>query len=90
LSQNSQRDAIGTRLSLQVNGRQLHHQLFAGDGYMCSNQRKISIGVGSQESVENIMVTWPSGLVEQLDAVPTGVDMILIEGEGTPFILREH
>jgi len=90
VAKNSQRDAIGTRLSLQVNGRQLHHQLFAGDGYMCSNQRKISIGVGSQESVETIMVTWPSGLVEQLDAVPTGVDMILIEGEGTPFILREH
>ncbi len=83
---NSQRDAIGAKVSVEINGQKQHHQLFAGDGYMCSNQRHLIIGVGKQSTITNLTIHWPSGLTEELGSLTTGVEAILVEGEQSPFI----
>ena len=83
----SQRDAIGTRVSFSVDGRTVHHQLFAGDGYMCSSQRELHLGVADASVIEEMTVTWPSGKKETVGPIPTNTQIILIEGEGSPFIL---
>ena len=84
----SQRDAIGTRVSFKVDGRTVHHQLFAGDGYMCSNQRELHLGVGNQTVIEEMTVKWPSGKTETVGPISTHAEILLIEGESLPFILR--
>lgn len=86
----SQRDAIGTRVSFSVDGKTVHHQLFAGDGYMCSNQRELHLGVADASVIEEMTVTWPSGKTETVGPIPTNAQIILIEGEGSPFIHTAH
>lgn len=39
------RDAIGAIVTMKVGDQQVTTQLTAGDGYMCSNQRRISVGL---------------------------------------------
>ena len=86
----SQRDAIGTKVSVNVEGRQIHHQLFAGDGYMCSNQRHLQIGIAEQSEVESIQIMWPSGYTESIGPIAAGTEVTIVEGEGSPFIIRAH
>ncbi len=86
----SQRDAIGTKVSLNVEGRKIHHQLFAGDGYMCSNQRHLLIGTSQQSNIESIQISWPSGRTETIGPIAAGNEVIIVEGEGSPFMMRAH
>ena len=76
------RDAIATRVTLQVGSRTLQRQLTAGDGYMASNQRQLIFGLGRAEAVGPLVVYWPSGHVDRFADVPRNCDLILLEASG--------
>lgn len=79
----SDRDAIGTQIDIQHAGRTLRRQLTAGDGYMASNERRLTFGWG--ETTLNhltLQVTWPSGQVESISEVPLNHHIVVIEGTG--------
>jgi tetratricopeptide (TPR) repeat protein len=83
-----QRDAIGASVTMEVNGHKRTLQLLAGDGYMCSNQRRLSTGVGTATEILDVQVRWPSGTHEFFGDILVGEDLLLIEGTGEPF--RTH
>ncbi|WP_442505407.1 FG-GAP-like repeat-containing protein [Novipirellula sp. SH528] len=83
-----QRDAIGAIVTLEVGGQKRTVQLLAGDGYMCSNQRRLSIGIGAATKIQNVHVHWPSGSHEVFGDILVGEDMLLIEGTGEPVRVR--
>jgi tetratricopeptide (TPR) repeat protein len=85
-----QRDAIGAVVTAKIGPKQITQQLFAGDGYMCSNQRRITIGVGNASEMESVSVQWPSGSTENFGTVPAGRDLLLVEGSAEAFELGEH
>ncbi len=86
----TQRDAIGAKLSAKVAGRTLHAQLTAGDGYMCSNQRRITLGTGDHFELESVEIEWPSGVTSKLGSITSGADYLVVEGQNEAFQLGEH
>jgi tetratricopeptide (TPR) repeat protein len=86
----SQRDAIGAIVTMKVGGQQVTTQLTAGDGYMCSNQRRVSIGLGAAAQARDVVVNWPSGTSESFGTLQAGEDYLLIEGSGQAYSLHVH
>ncbi len=89
-STQGQRDAIGATVVASVGARAVTAQLTAGDGYMCSNQRRITLGTGSLNEANNLAVIWPSGAREEFGTLATGRDYLLVEGSGEAYPLQEH
>ncbi|MGV3483469.1 MAG: CRTAC1 family protein, partial [Planctomycetaceae bacterium] len=79
------RDAIGATVTATIHGRKIWAQLTAGDGYMCSNERRISIGTGETSKVSDVTVAWPSGEIENFGELSSDHDYLLIEGCGEAF-----
>ena len=84
------RDAIGATVTMKVGGRKHYAQLTAGDGFMCSIQRRISIGMGEAAEANEVVVTWPSGTRQTFGTFAAGFDYLLVEGAEQPFQWRQH
>ena len=80
----SPRDAIGTTVTANVDGRRLVRQLTAGDGYQASNQRQIVFGLGGADRVAEIRVEWPSGGRQAFQDLPAGREFALREQDAVP------
>jgi hypothetical protein len=77
----SARDAIGANVTIETDdGRRLVRQLTAGDGYQCSNQRALVIGMRRAESTRSIRVAWPSGHTQTWNGIACDREWLLIEG----------
>jgi tetratricopeptide (TPR) repeat protein len=76
----SARDAFGTRVTLSTPGQSWTQQLTAGDGYMACNQRELLFGLGTETTLAELTVKWPSGTVERYTDLPVDQTIHLIEG----------
>lgn len=74
------RDAIGARVTVTFNGSSRTRQLMAGDGYMASNERIITFGLGATDAIDSISIDWPSG--GQSTIVDPKVDQFYFVTEG--------
>ncbi|QEF97250.1 ASPIC and UnbV [Stieleria maiorica] len=79
-STRTHRDAIGAIVTVTIQGRRSVAMVTAGDGYMCSNQRTVSFGVGQAESVEEVSVRWPSGQTQAFGSLDSSNEYLLVEG----------
>ncbi|MDV6030416.1 MAG: tetratricopeptide repeat protein [Phycisphaera sp. RhM] len=86
----TQRDAIGAVVTATAGARSLTQQLTAGDGYMCTNQRRISVALGEQASADNVTIQWPSGTTQSFGVLKGGYDYVLVEGAEDAFQLQGH
>jgi tetratricopeptide (TPR) repeat protein len=75
----SSRDALGATVTVKISGKTFVHQLSGGDGYQCTNERRLIIGCNDAERVD-FHVTWPSGTTQQLYDIQTSQFLILREG----------
>ncbi|WP_419581399.1 FG-GAP-like repeat-containing protein [Stieleria magnilauensis] len=77
----SERDAIGAKITVHVADQQLTGWVIGGDGYLAKNEAVVSFGLGDANSVDQIQVQWPSGVDQQFG--PTAVDrrILLIENQ---------
>lgn len=78
------RDAIGARIQVHTAAGIQYLENSAGDGFYSSNERRQIIGLGHAESVEKIVVHWPSGRVETLLAPAVNQMHLIIEGRAMP------
>lgn len=76
----SNRDAIGTTVTVHAGDTPLVRQLTAGDGFQASNQRQLTFGLGRQSQVGRIVVQWPSGVKQEIEDVPAGIELLIVEG----------
>lgn len=76
----SERDGIGATIRIKTGKREIVRQLVAGDGYQCSNERRLVIAVGATEAVETLSVQWPSGKSQSWSNVLSNHDYIAVEG----------
>ena len=61
----SNRDAVGARVSIKVNGKQQMREVVLGDGYGSQNSLRQHFGLGDATSVDELTVKWPrSGIVQ--------------------------
>ncbi|WP_161604367.1 CRTAC1 family protein [Roseiconus nitratireducens] len=86
----SHRDAIGTTVELTRGGQTVTRQLTAGDGYQCSQQRRLIFDLLATDGPASVTVTWPDGSRERLAGVKAGGDYLVIQGESEPhrWVLR--
>ena len=87
---NGSRDAIGAVVTMMVGNRKVTTQLTAGDGYMCSNQRRVMVGTGNLGDVTDVAVTWPSGATQKWGGLISGNGYLLVEGADAAFRLGEQ
>ena len=78
----SDRDAIGTQVTITVGDKTLSRSLTAGDGYLASNQRILLFGLGTQSQVDTLTVRWPSGMVDRFSNIAADRELLLREGAG--------
>ncbi len=85
----SNRDAIGARVTATIGGRRLVREVRAGGSYLGQHDVRVHFGAGRAKSVDRIEVRWPSGQVEVVQSVSTQQVVTLSEGAGivarTPF-----
>lgn len=77
----SSRDAIGTVVQVETDSHRLVRQLMAGDGFHSSNQRVLTFGLGNDDIIRKLTVTWPSGRSNEFLNVPVNLSWIMIEDE---------
>ncbi len=57
----SNRDAIGARVELRAGGRVQRRTIRGGSGFLSKEPCELHFGLGAAESVEEVVITWPSG-----------------------------
>ena len=58
----------------------------AGDGYQCSNEPILSVGIGNVASIDNVLVQWPSGFEATYHDVDVNRRYVCAENEAAMFV----
>lgn len=83
----SNRDAVGTRVTVKSKNNTYRQQLMAGDGYQASNQRQLIFGLGVWADSLEIQVEWPSGKRQLFEDLPVDSAWKIIESDNQPYSL---
>lgn len=62
----SNRSAIGARVEVHWNGRSQVQEVSGGSGFSSQNQRGLHFGLGRAESVDRVVIRWPSGRTDTI------------------------
>ena len=78
----SNRDGIGTRLSLTANQHTQIRQVSAGSSYQSQNDLRVHFGLGHTSHIDVLELRWPSGTVDVLKNVKINQILKIREGKG--------
>jgi tetratricopeptide (TPR) repeat protein len=76
----SNREALGAIATFKAGNLTQVRHLSAGDGYQASNERRLAVGLGSADVVDEIRVRWPGGGEQVWRDLPANREWLLIEG----------
>jgi hypothetical protein len=68
----SNRSAVGAQVEVFWNGRRQLQEVSGGSGFCAQNQRRLHFGLGQQQSIERVVIRWPSGRTQELSAPQPG------------------
>jgi tetratricopeptide (TPR) repeat protein len=78
----SERDAIGARITVTMaGGQQFTQWVTAGDGYLCSDEPMVDIGLGDLRELDKVEVSWPTGKTQVFEGLEIGHRYLVVEGE---------
>lgn len=78
----SNRDAIGTKITLEAEGRIFTDEINAGSGFASQNSLTLHFGLGNLKRIDKLTVVWPNGNQEIYTDLPVNATLRLIEEEG--------
>jgi Flp pilus assembly protein TadD/peroxiredoxin len=78
--QKSNRDAIGTAITIEVGSLRQTKYLCAGSGFLAQHSKEVFFGVGKPEGDIRATVLWPSGLSQKFDRIPADHRIEMDEG----------
>ncbi|GAA4451255.1 FG-GAP-like repeat-containing protein [Novipirellula rosea] len=81
----SARDAIGSKILIQCDGKNWTTALTSGDGYLCSNERRLRIGLGDTDGDCEITVTWPNQTQQTWSSLGRGQCWLLVQDAAEAF-----
>jgi len=76
----SNRDAIGTAVTLESEALRQTKYLQAGSGFLAQHSKEIFFGVGKQEGPLRATIRWPNGLSQQVEGLPVNHRIEIEEG----------
>ena len=62
----SNRSAVGARLEVRFGDQVRYDQVVSGSGFLSQNPYTLHFGIGKADSIEKLVITWPSGVVQEL------------------------
>lgn len=83
----SERDALGAKVTVTTPAQSWTHQLLAGDGYEVTNQKLLTFGLGAEQVLDEVQVSWPSGTVQTYRNVSVDRTWLLQEGAPRPLLI---
>ncbi len=83
----SNRDAIGTSITLEAGPLRQTKYLQAGSGFVAQHSKEIFFGLGKAEGTIRATVRWPGGLSQQFENIPVN-HRIAIEEGSAEFLAR--
>jgi enediyne biosynthesis protein E4 len=78
----SNRDGIGTKLTVKAGKRTLVDEVRSGSSYISQSDLRVHFGLGSTAKLDSVQVRWPSGLVELFNDLSVDAIHTLKEGSG--------
>ncbi len=78
----SNRDGIGARIEVRCEGLTQSAEIRSGASYLSHNDLRAHFGLGQRETIDLLVVRWPSGLEERFANLPANRLVVLQEGEG--------
>jgi enediyne biosynthesis protein E4 len=78
----SNRMAIGTRLSVTAGKLVQVAEVRAGGSYLSSSDPRLHFGLGSETTISEVVVRWPSGDKETIKDLPADSIYTIVEGKG--------
>jgi tetratricopeptide (TPR) repeat protein len=79
---NSNRSAIGARITLTAGGRKQYREISCGCGFGCLPLEQ-HFGLGILDKVESIQIRWPSRLVQDFSDLPVNQTLQFTESQPT-------
>ncbi|MAW61285.1 MAG: hypothetical protein CMJ94_10675 [Planctomycetes bacterium] len=74
------RDAIGARVFVHLEGRVLRQTLQAGDSFLAQSSKTLHFGLGEAEQIEQVRVVWPDGSEQRVRGVEAGARYRITQG----------
>jgi hypothetical protein len=75
----SNRDAVGTRVEVNIGERTIYRQRKGGVSMESSHDPRLLVGVGEVGEIKKITIRWPSGIVSTLDKVKVDQTYRIVE-----------
>ena len=75
----SNRDGIGARVMVVIDGRTQIREIAAGSSNKSQNMLPAHFGLGQAEKVDTLQIRWPSGIVQILHDVPPNQLLTVVE-----------
>ena len=78
----SNRDGIGARIEVRSGELTQSAEIRSGASYLSHNDLRAHFGLGQKETIDLLVVRWPSGLEERFENLSANRLVVLQEGEG--------
>jgi hypothetical protein len=78
----SNRDGVGARLALTVDGKAQLREVKAGSSYLGQNDLRQHFGLGRHAGAERLEIHWPGGKTEVFENLPANHIVTIREGDG--------
>jgi hypothetical protein len=78
----SNREAVGARVSITTATMKQVDEVRAGGSYLSTSDSRLHFGLGSDATIKEIEIEWPSGQKQQLAKVPADAIYTIEEGKG--------
>jgi hypothetical protein len=75
----SNRDGIGSKIEISINGQKQYRYTLNGEGYLAQNSSSEIFGLGANTQVDYIKVTWLSGVVDTYNNITANQTVTVIE-----------
>ncbi len=76
----SNRAAIGSRVTVEAGGRKIVRDLFPSNGGTGQGPVELIVGLGQAERIDRLTVRWPTGKKQTFEGLPVNASITLTEG----------
>lgn len=76
----SNRSAIGAHVSITAGGKKRVAEVRSGSGYQSANDLRLYFGLGTHAIIDELEISWPSGINQQFDEIDIDRFISITEG----------
>lgn len=84
------RDATGAIVTVTTDLGTHTHQLSAGDGFACSNEKQLTIGLGQATRIQRVDIRWRADQQTTVSGLSLDSEWAIVQGRNAPFLLTEQ